>query len=205
MSKCIGRGQIANGAVALWLHISQDPIRLEAGLTNLYVYVHDTNAWMDVLGLFQQIPLAKLGEDLFVGTYNQVRGGNMKTGLNSSHTPHHTVQNAISPTTHGRGITINFRKDLHELTRTYKVPIDKSILSLRDHLAADITDLNRILLDAGYDPQVINRQLSELIRQNKELGGLDKPAPHLPKVDSHSHAYDQRRRNQVLEKSSAYA
>ncbi len=58
-------------------YISQDPIRLEAGLTNLYAYVHDTNAWVDVLGLSQQIPLAKPGEDLFVGTYNQVRGGNM--------------------------------------------------------------------------------------------------------------------------------
>ena len=31
--------------------ISQDPIRLEAGLTNLYAYVHDVNAWVDPLGL----------------------------------------------------------------------------------------------------------------------------------------------------------
>ena len=28
-------------------YISQDPIRLEAGLTNLYAYVHDVNAWID--------------------------------------------------------------------------------------------------------------------------------------------------------------
>ena len=27
-------------------YISQDPIRLEAGLTNLYAYVHDVNAWV---------------------------------------------------------------------------------------------------------------------------------------------------------------
>ena len=27
-------------------YISQDPIRLEAGLTNLYAYVHDVNAWI---------------------------------------------------------------------------------------------------------------------------------------------------------------
>ena len=28
-------------------YISQDPIRLKAGLTNLYAYVHDVNAWID--------------------------------------------------------------------------------------------------------------------------------------------------------------
>lgn len=32
-------------------YISQDPIRLEAGLTNLYAYVHDSNSWIDTLGL----------------------------------------------------------------------------------------------------------------------------------------------------------
>lgn len=32
-------------------YISQDPIRLEAGLTNLYAYVYDVNAWVDPLGL----------------------------------------------------------------------------------------------------------------------------------------------------------
>ena len=32
-------------------YISQDPIRLEAGLTNLYAYVHDVNAWVDPWGL----------------------------------------------------------------------------------------------------------------------------------------------------------
>ena len=40
-------------------YISQDPIRLEAGLTNLYAYVHDVNAWIDPWGLksdYIQIP-----------------------------------------------------------------------------------------------------------------------------------------------------
>ena len=32
-------------------YVSQDPIRLEAGLTNLYAYVHDVNAWVDPWGL----------------------------------------------------------------------------------------------------------------------------------------------------------
>ena len=31
-------------------YISQDPIRLEAGLTNLYAYVHDVNDWVDPWG-----------------------------------------------------------------------------------------------------------------------------------------------------------
>ena len=34
-------------------YISQDPIRLEAGLSNLYAYVHDVNAWVDPWGLVE--------------------------------------------------------------------------------------------------------------------------------------------------------
>lgn len=67
------------------------------------------------------------------------------------------VQDALSQTTHGRGIAINLRKDLHELTRTYRVPVDKSIIGLRNNLAADVRDLKKILLNAGYDPKVVNR------------------------------------------------
>ena len=37
------------------MYISQDPIRLEAGLTNLYAYVHDTNGWIDPLGLYSDL------------------------------------------------------------------------------------------------------------------------------------------------------
>ena len=36
-------------------YVSQDPIRLEAGLTNLYAYVHDVNAWVDPWGLKEHI------------------------------------------------------------------------------------------------------------------------------------------------------
>lgn len=47
-------------------YISQDSIRLEAGLTNLYAYVHDVNAWIDPWGLrgalseLKQLTLIKL-------------------------------------------------------------------------------------------------------------------------------------------------
>ena len=36
-------------------YISQDPIRLKAGMTNLYAYVHDVNAWIDPWGFVKQI------------------------------------------------------------------------------------------------------------------------------------------------------
>jgi hypothetical protein len=119
-------------------------------------------------------PLAQTGDDLFVGTYSQVRRAIINAGLNATHTPHHVLQNAVSQTTHGRGITINLNKDLHALTRTFRRPVESG-LSLRTHLARDVKDLRRILGDAGYDPAVINRQLQELIRQNKAVGGLAKP------------------------------
>ena len=117
--------------------------------------------------------LAEPGEDLFVGTYNQARRGNLKTSLNSSHTPHHVVQHAVSRSTHGRGITINLRRDLHELTRTFGTPV-QTAPNLRTHLARDIRDLHRILRNAGYDRSTINRQLRELIRQNKNSGSIYK-------------------------------
>ncbi|GAA4459357.1 hypothetical protein GCM10023189_32960 [Nibrella saemangeumensis] len=130
------------------------------------------------------VDLAKPGEDLFVGTYNQVRRANIKSGLNSTHTPHHVVQNAISKTTHGKGVTINLSKELHEKTATFKKPtrdVSQAILnnsnnknSLRTHLAADIKELRNILGTAGYNRSHVNKQLQELIRQNKMNGGFEK-------------------------------
>ena len=38
------------------MYISQDPIRLEADY-NLYAYVHDTNGWIDPLGLAKTLTL----------------------------------------------------------------------------------------------------------------------------------------------------
>ncbi|WP_259321613.1 RHS repeat-associated core domain-containing protein, partial [Phocaeicola vulgatus] len=36
------------------MYVSQDPIRLAGGILNLYGYVSDTNAWIDVLGLLRR-------------------------------------------------------------------------------------------------------------------------------------------------------
>lgn len=83
------------------------------------------------------------------------------------------MQNAVSNVKHGRGITINLRKDLHSLTRTYSKPVQPG-LTLRQHLARDVFDLRKILREAGYDTARTNAHLRELIRQNKELGGLEK-------------------------------
>lgn len=118
--------------------------------------------------------LAKQGEDLYVGTYNQVRRDNIKSGLNATHTPHHAVQDAVSNTSHGRGITINLNKDLHKMTRTFGNPNVEVGLTLRQHLGRDVTDIKNILSGAGYDRSVINTQLRELIAQNKALGGFGK-------------------------------
>ena len=113
------------------------------------------------------------GGDLFVGTYNEVRAANLASGLNVTHTPHHIVQAAISNAgSRGAGVAINLRKDLHTLTRTFRRPVDLA-LNLRTHLARDICDLRRILHAAGYAQATINRQLQELIRQNKALGGFE--------------------------------
>lgn len=114
------------------------------------------------------------GGDLFVGTYNDVRAANLASGLHATHTPHHVVQAAISNAgSRGAGVAINLRKDLHTVTRTFRKPVDPA-LNLRTHLARDIRDLRRILHEAHYDQATINRQLQELIRQNKALRGFEK-------------------------------
>jgi hypothetical protein len=117
-------------------------------------------------------PLAKPGEDLFVGTYNASRYANRQTGLIESHTPHHAIQDALTPLTHGKGITINLDKNLHAMTRTYGKSPPNLAGGLRSHLAADIWDLRGILRAAGYDRAVVNQQLRELIRQNTAAYGL---------------------------------
>ncbi|PIT58701.1 hypothetical protein BHC49_00990 [Snodgrassella alvi] len=149
-----------------------DPIGLLGGL-NLYQYAPNGLTWIDPWGLSagcgsDSQKLAKPGQDLYVGTYSKSRAANIKSGLNPTHTPHHAIQNAVSPTTHGKGITINLRKNLHELTWTYRKPIVPG-LSNREYLARDIRDLRKILSNAGYNREVINSQLSELIRQNKKV------------------------------------
>jgi len=58
---------------------SQDPIRLEAGLTNLYAYVHDVNAWVDPWGL------AGTGVPFQVGLYEDLVKVNRGTGLDAHH------------------------------------------------------------------------------------------------------------------------
>lgn len=119
-----------------------------------------------------QLPLAKPREDLYVGTYSKSTYWNKKTGLNKTHTPHHVVQDAVSSVSHGKGIIINIRKDIHLDTEIYGRLRNYSIN--RQHLAADITELRVVLKEAGYDRSVINAQLNELIKRNKALGGFGK-------------------------------
>ena len=110
---------------------------------------------------------------MFVGTYSKSKYWNKKTGLNPTHTPHHVVQDAVSNTTHGKGITINIKKTIHDGLETTGRPI-RNLNSLRSHLAADIFELRNVLKANGYDRATVNRQLQELVRQNKALGGFSK-------------------------------
>jgi RHS repeat-associated protein len=148
--------------------ISQDPIGLAAG-ENVYAYGPNVWTWIDPLGLKC---LAKKGEDLYVGTYSRSKYWNKKTGLRETHTPHHVVQDAVSGTSHGKGITINIRKDIHANLET--TGSKRQHDNLREHLAADVKELRNVLREAGYDRTTINTQLQELIRQNKALGGFSK-------------------------------
>ena len=143
-------------------YLCADPIGLSGGV-NLYNYAPNPLVWIDPLGL-----LAGPGEDLYVGTYGSSIYANGKTGLNATHTPHHAIQDAVSPTTKCKGITINLRKDLHALTWTFRRAFVRG-LTKEQYLKRDIDDLRKILTNAGYDKKVITEQLYELARQNKKL------------------------------------
>ena len=55
------------------------PIRLEAGLTNLYAYVHDVNAWIAPWGF------VGTGVPFQVGLYEDLVKVNRGTGLDAHH------------------------------------------------------------------------------------------------------------------------
>ena len=57
--------------------------------------------------------------DLLVGAYNAGRALLRKLGATAWYTPHHAVQNALSPVSTGSGITIILPKYLHELTEFF--------------------------------------------------------------------------------------
>lgn len=114
--------------------------------------------------------LAKPGEDLYVGPYSVSSRANRASGLNRSHTPHHAPQDAVSGVSRSRGITINIRRDLHERTTTFR-RAPRDLPSRRSHLAADVWELRGLLRGAGYARSTRNRQLQELVRQNRSLWG----------------------------------
>jgi len=117
--------------------------------------------------------LARAGEDLFVGTYDAAYGALRRAGHTGELTAHHVVQDAGSEVSHGKGITISLRKAIHEATETFRRP-KRMLSTMRQYLAADISELRRLLRENGYSREVVNRQLRELIRQNKALGGFEK-------------------------------
>jgi RHS repeat-associated protein len=121
--------------------------------------------------------LARAGEDLYVGTYGAAKGGLGRAGRLPDYTPHHVVQDAVNRASHRatlyKGITITLKKTIHGGLRTTGRPM-RDLPTLRDHLAADTNELRNVLRQNGYQRNVVNRQLRELIRQNKALGGLDK-------------------------------
>jgi uncharacterized protein RhaS with RHS repeats len=59
-------------------YLSQDPIGLASGEPNFYAYVHDTNSWVDVLGL-QGGQTSFIGDALHPGTVTPNNPGGVYT------------------------------------------------------------------------------------------------------------------------------
>jgi hypothetical protein len=116
------------------------------------------------------LPLAQPGEDLFVGSYSRSRAGNVRSGLNRTHTAHHMVADAISPETQANGLTINIQQRLHRFTRTFRRnPVRNQPFDLAEQLHLDVENVRRILLRDGYDYDRVERHLNELVRLEYQL------------------------------------
>ena len=98
--------------------------------------------------------LAKPDAKTYMWVHMQSLHIGIKTGSNATHTPHHAIQDAVSTVSHGKGITINLRKDIHVQTETYGRK--RQGLTNRQNLAADIAELRVLLKNAGYERSVIN-------------------------------------------------
>jgi len=121
--------------------------------------------YVSVNGVLVHNACPKPGEDLYVGLYGESLSANELSALIETHTPHHVVQNAVSNVSRWKGVTINFRAELHEKTRTFCRNVDLG--DNRRNLAADILDLRNILREAGYDPALVNQQMRRIIELNR--------------------------------------
>ena len=80
-------------------------------------------------------------------------------------TPHHAPQDAVSGTTHSRGITITIPKAVHANLQTTGRP-PRQLTTIREHLAADVKELRIRLREYGFTRDEVNEALSKLIREN---------------------------------------
>ena len=121
-------------------YISQDPIRLEAGLTNLYAYVHDVNAWVDPLGLakvFRSMSRAEYFDIKHNGwnSYGQMESKWFANSYDDAVTFGHRLGHG----TDTKFYVVGFEIDDEILSGAYKV---KNLDAIGDALAIDIDQLN---------------------------------------------------------------
>ena len=121
-------------------YISQDPIRLEAGQTNLYAYVHDVNAWVDPLGLakvFRSMSRAEYFDIKHNGwnSYGQMESKWFANSYDDAVTFGHRLGHG----TDTKFYVVGFEIDDEILSGAYKV---KNLDAIGDALAIDIDQLN---------------------------------------------------------------
>ena len=121
-------------------YISQDPIRLEAGQTNLYAYVHDVNAWVDPLGLakvFRSMSRAEYFDIKHNGwnSYGQMESKWFANSYDDAVAFGHRLGHG----TDSKFYVVGFEIDDEILSGAYKV---KNLDAIGDALAIDIDQLN---------------------------------------------------------------
>ena len=128
--------------------------------------------YVSVDGVLVHNACPKPGEDLYVGLYSESSKANKLSGLDSTHTPHHVVQDRVSDLPKSNGVTINLHKDLHRKTRSWCRNADLG--DNRRNLAADILNLRNILREAGYDASLVNQQMRKLIELNDAMSNISR-------------------------------
>jgi len=153
-------------------YISQDPIGLEGGM-ELYNYVHDTNAWIDMFGL-------SVGEGQ-VGSYGDLK---KVSDVGDNLDLHHIPQDKLGHLPKADGGAIVLTHDEHRQTRTYKskgkgTAIADANRPFKDVLIDDLKDIRKI---AGkkYDKSIKN-----IIKFYEKKGFLKKGKVTMKNIKGH--------------------
>lgn len=168
-------------------YISQDPIRLASGEDNLYMYVHDVNGWIDVLGLSRRGNSATRAQNAAVrDQFLRDNPGSRHVGGSTDRITGDKISETYLPpntqlaSTRKGSSFVDLTFDMPDGTKVYVQTVDKG--SMHGMSLREWDNANRIM---RQDPNAI----IITVRKGHALnpGDLDVKANYMQKGSIHTH------------------